>query len=96
MATEFTIGTRYRVTEHFQTPVADGHEIGGIWHEHASVELDPGEVFTIVEEHGDGSGWLVAEMNQKLRFNVGTVADIEWQGRFHVRSDCHRNNVEED
>ena len=91
---ELKIGTAYRVTESFTTPVLDGHEIGGGWSEHSSVGLDPGEEFTVVGE-GSNDSWLTAEMNHALRFNVGTVAEITWKGRFYVSESLHGDKIEE-
>lgn len=99
--TELKIGTAYRVSESFTTPVLDGHEIGGVWSEHSSVDLDPGEKFTVVngrwrspKEEYRGSHWFIAEMNHPLRFEVGGTA-LEWRGRFYISGSLHGDKIEE-
>jgi len=82
---QLTLGKLYEVTEQLTTPVVDGHEIGGIWSEHASVQLDPGERFKVTHDTG-GDGWYIARMFHPLRFNVGTVGEVTWQGSFHIHS----------
>lgn len=84
----------YRVTESFTTPVMEGHEIGGVWSEHSSVALDPGEEFTVVGEAASG-GWMVAKMNHPLLFNINTVAEINWKGEFYISPEFSGTKIEE-
>ena len=98
---ELKLGTTYRVTESFTTPVLDGHEIGGVWSEHASVALDPGEEFRVVngrwrspKEEYRGSHWLIAEMKHPLRFEIEGDR-VTWKGRFYVSESLHGDKIEE-
>ena len=91
----FEVGKSYEVTESFLTPVLNGHEIGGVWSEHASVPLDPGNRFTVIG--GEPTGWSIAEMNHNLWFasNENPGGSFSCKGKFSVRSDCHLKTVKE-
>ena len=91
----FEVGKKYEVVSEFFPPVLNGHEVGGIWSEHASVALDPGNKFSIVEV--GSSGWHVAEMSHNLWFADKRLpsGSFSWKGKFYVREDSHLKNLKE-
>lgn len=94
-AGRFMLGRSYVVTETFRTTVLNGHEVLGIWSEHASVELDPGDEFKIISMPEEDSHWFTAEMTHNLYHasleRPGTR--VPWKGQFYLIEEIHRKHV---
>jgi|TARA_R110000824_G_scaffold304281_3_gene492093 hypothetical protein len=91
------LGRSYVTTETFRTNVLNGHEVLGVWSEHASVELDPGNEFKIINKPEEDSHWFTAEMNHNLWYqsNERPGTAVPWKGQFYIREDFHRKYVKE-
>ena len=96
-AGRFMLGRSYVATETFRATVLNGHEVLGIWSEHANVQLDEGDEFKIISKPEGDSHWFTAEMNHNLYHHSlerpGTA--VPWKGKFYLCVDFHREHVKE-
>ena len=93
----FMLGRSYVATETFVATVLNGHEVLGIWSEHANVQLDSGDEFKIISTPEEDGHWFTAEMNHNLYHQSlerpGTA--VPWKGQFYLAEDMDREHVKE-